>query len=53
MLLEKAWRPGPEISGERAGRLHTPQRYNRRLRRVMHTSASTAARCGSVSRAYR
>jgi hypothetical protein len=42
----------PKDSGKRTGRLHTPQRYSRRLRRVMYMSALTAARCDAVSRAY-
>lgn len=44
--------PRPKDSGKRTGRLHTPQRYSRRLRRVMYMSALTAARCDAVSRAY-
>ena len=44
--------PRPKDSGKRTGRLHTPQRYSRRLRRVMYMSALTAARCDPVSRAY-
>ncbi|MCK8675751.1 IS110 family transposase [Rhodococcus sp. HM1] len=44
--------PRPKDSGKRIGRLHTPQRYSRRLRRVMYISALTAARCDPVSRAY-
>src|SRR5690606_30602489 len=33
--------PRPRDSGKRTGRLHTPQRYSRRLRRVMYMSALT------------
>ena len=44
-------RPG-ESRHARAGRLHTPQRYSRRLRRVMYMSALTAARCAPDSHAY-
>lgn len=44
--------PVPRDSGKRTGRLHTPQRYSRRLRRVMYMSALTAARCDPQSRAY-
>jgi transposase len=39
-------------SGKRTGRLHTPKRYSRRLRRVMYMSALTAIRCDPASRAY-
>ncbi|QOH59392.1 IS110 family RNA-guided transposase [Rhodococcus rhodochrous] len=44
--------PRPRDSGKRTGRLHTPQRYSRRLRRVMYMSALTAVRCDPASRAY-
>lgn len=39
-------------SGKRTGRLHTPKRYSRRLRRVMYMSALTAIRCDATSRSY-
>jgi transposase len=44
--------PVPRDSGKRTGRLHTPKRYSRRLRRVMYMSALTAIRCDPASRAY-
>jgi len=44
--------PVPRDSGKRTGRLHTPQRYSRRLRRVMYMSALTAIRCDPHSRTY-
>ena len=44
--------PVAKDSGKRTGRLHTPQRYSRRLRRVMYMSALTAIRCDPHSRAY-
>ncbi|WP_142277328.1 transposase, partial [Mycobacterium avium] len=44
--------PVPKDSGKRTGRLHTPQRYSRRLRRVMYMSALTAIRCDPTSRTY-
>jgi transposase len=44
--------PVPRDSGKRTGRLHAPQRYSRRLRRVMYMSALTAIRCDPQSRAY-
>lgn len=44
--------PMPRDSGKRTGRLHTPQRYSRRLRRVMYMSALTAIRCDPTSKAY-
>jgi transposase len=44
--------PVPKDSGKRTGRLHTSQRYSRRLRRVMYMSALTAIRCDPNSRAY-
>jgi transposase len=44
--------PVPRDSGKRTGRLHTPKRYSRRLRRVMYMSALTATRCDPTSRAY-
>jgi transposase len=44
--------PVPRDSGKRTGRLHTPQRYSRRLRRVMYMSALTAVRYDPDSKAY-
>lgn len=44
--------PVSRDSGKRTGRLHTPKRYSRRLRRVMYMSALTAVRCDPLSRAY-
>lgn len=44
--------PVSRDSGKRTGRLHTPKRYSRRLRRVMYMSALTAIRCDPISRAY-
>jgi transposase len=44
--------PVSRDSGKRTGRLHTPKRYSRRLRRVMYMSALTAARCDPLSKAY-
>ncbi|CPR84735.1 IS110 family transposase [Mycobacteroides chelonae] len=44
--------PVSRDSGKRTGRLQTPQRYSRRLRRVMYMSAITAARCDPASRIY-
>jgi transposase len=44
--------PVPRDSGKRTGRLHTPKRYSRRLRRVMYMSALTAIRCNPQSHAY-
>lgn len=44
--------PVPRDSGKRTGRLHTPKRYSRRLRRVMYMSALTAIRCDPRSRTY-
>jgi transposase len=44
--------PVPKDSGKRTGRLHTPKRYSRRLRRVMYMSALTAIRCDPHSRTY-
>jgi transposase len=44
--------PVSRDSGKRTGRLHTPKRYSRRLRRVMYMSALTAVRCDPTSRAY-
>jgi transposase len=44
--------PVSRDSGKRTGRLHTPKRYSRRLRRVMYMSALTAVRCDPQSRAY-
>jgi transposase len=44
--------PVANDSGKRTGRLHTPSRYNRRLRRTMYMSALTSIRCHPESRAY-
>jgi len=44
--------PVSKDSGNRTGRLHTPKRYSRRLRRVMYMSALTAIRCDPHSKAY-
>jgi transposase len=44
--------PVSNDSGKRTGRLHTPKRYSRRLRRVMYMSALTAIRCDPHSKAY-
>jgi transposase len=44
--------PVSRDSGKRTGRLNTPKRYSRRLRRVMYMSALTAIRCDPYSRAY-
>jgi len=44
--------PVSRDSGKRTGRLHSPQRYSRRLRRVMYMSALTAVRCDPASKAY-
>lgn len=44
--------PVSKDSGKRTGRLHTPKRYSRRLRRVMYMSALTAIRCDPASKAY-
>ncbi len=44
--------PVSRDSGKRTGRLHTPKRYSRRLRRVMYMSALTAIRCDPDSKAY-
>ena len=44
--------PVANDSGKRTGRLHTPSRYNRRLRRVTYLSALTSMRCHPESRAY-
>ena len=44
--------PVSKDSGKRTGRLHTPRRYSRRLRRVMYMSALTAIRCDPASKAY-
>jgi transposase len=44
--------PVSKDSGKRTGRLHTPKRYSRRLRRVMYMSALTAVRCDPASKAY-
>lgn len=44
--------PVSRDSGKRTGRLHTPKRYSRRLRRVMYMSALTAVRCDPASKAY-
>lgn len=44
--------PVANDSGKRTGRLHTPSRYNRRLRRVMYMSALTSMRTDHTSRSY-
>ena len=44
--------PVSRDSGKRTGRLHTPKRYSRRLRRVMYMSALTAIRYDPHSRMY-
>ncbi|ADG79422.1 Transposase IS111A/IS1328/IS1533 OS=Tsukamurella paurometabola (strain ATCC 8368 / DSM 20162 / CCUG 35730 / CIP 100753 / JCM 10117 / KCTC 9821 / NBRC 16120 /NCIMB 702349 / NCTC 13040) OX=521096 GN=Tpau_2824 PE=4 SV=1 [Tsukamurella paurometabola] len=44
--------PVSKDSGKRTGRLCTPKRYHRGLRRVMYMSAVTATRCDPESRAY-
>ena len=44
--------PVANDSGKRTGRLHTPSRYNRRLRRAMYMAALTSVRCHPESRAY-
>lgn len=44
--------PVSKDSGKRTGRMHTPQRYSRRLRRVMYMSALNAIRCDPNSRDY-
>lgn len=44
--------PVSKDSGKRTGRLRTPQRYHRGLRRVMYMSAVTATRCDPASRDY-
>ena len=44
--------PVSRDSGKRTGRLHTPMRYSRRLRRVMYMSALTAIRCDPHSKSY-
>jgi transposase len=44
--------PVPRDSGTRTGRLRTPKRYSRRLRRVMYMSALTSIRCDADSRDY-
>lgn len=44
--------PVSRDSGKHTGRLHTPQCYSRRLRRVMYMSALTAIRCDPSSKAY-
>ena len=44
--------PVSKDSGKRTGRLHTPKRYSRRLRRVMYMSALTAIRCDPASKTY-
>jgi transposase len=44
--------PVSRDSGKRTGRLHTPKRYSRRLRRVMYMPALTAIRCDPASRDY-
>ena len=42
--------PVSRDSGKRTGRLHTPKRYSRHLRRVMYMSALTAIRCSPDSK---
>src|SRR4029453_8063977 len=44
--------PVPRDSGKRTGRLQSPPRYSRRLRRVMYMSALTAIRYDPQSKAY-
>jgi transposase len=44
--------PVSKDSGKRTGRMHTPKRYSRRLRRVMYMSALTAIRCDPTSKTY-
>jgi transposase len=44
--------PVPRDSGKRTGRLHRPQRYSRRLRRVMYMSSLTAIRYDPQSKDY-
>lgn len=44
--------PVSKDSGKRSGRLHTPRRYSRRLRRVVYMSALTAIRCDPTSKVY-
>ncbi|WP_306796175.1 IS110 family transposase [Nocardia sp. XZ_19_369] len=44
--------PVPKDSGKRTGRLQTPMRYNRALRRVFYMSALTSVRCHPESRIY-
>lgn len=44
--------PVPKDSGKRTGRLQTPMRYNRALRRVFYMSALTSVRCHAESRIY-
>ena len=44
--------PVPNDSGKRTGRLRTPVRYHRALRRVMYLAALTAIRCSPQDRAY-
>jgi transposase len=44
--------PVANDSGKRTGRLRTPVRYHRALRRVMYLAALTAIRCDPASRAY-
>ena len=44
--------PVSRDSGKRTGRLHTPKRYSRKLRRVMYMSALTAIRCDPASKTY-
>jgi transposase len=39
-------------SGKRTGRLRTPRRYHRALRRAMYLAALTAIRCSPQDRAY-
>ncbi|MFL6226044.1 MAG: IS110 family transposase [Actinomycetes bacterium] len=44
--------PVANDSGKRTGRLRTPRRYHRALRRAMYLAALTAIRCSSQDRAY-
>ena len=54
LITDAGLAPAPRDTGKGTGRLHTPQRYSRRLRRVMYMymSALTAIRCDPQSRAY-
>ncbi|MFB7497731.1 IS110 family transposase [Streptomyces sp. NPDC056161] len=44
--------PAPRDSGKTSGNLHRPQRYHRRLQRVLYTSALISIRCDPNSRAF-